>query len=239
MNELIKVTTNENNEQLVSGRELHEFLGITERYSSWFDRMLKYGFIENVDFVGCKLFNTLARQELQDHSMKLDMAKEISMLQRSDKGKQARHYFLQVEKAWNDPDMVVQRAMQIQQKKIEVLQLENESMKPKALFADAVRGSTNSCLVKDLALVLKQNGINIGQNRLFAYLRRHKFLGSGRGHYNKPTQKSMDRGLFEYRENFHTNSFGEVETKFTPLVTGKGQEYFINKFLKYELIREA
>lgn len=115
--------------------------------------------------------------------------------------------------------MVVKRAMQIQQKKIEVLQLENETMKPKALFADAVRGSTNSCLVKDLALMLNQNGIDIGQNRLFAYLRNHKYLGSGNGHYNKPTQKSMDKGLFEYRENFHTNSLGEVEVRFTPLVT--------------------
>jgi len=100
VNELIKVTTNQQNEPIVSGRELHKFLGITERYSSWFDRMLQYGFMENIDFVGCKVFNALAKQELQDHAMKLDMAKEISMLQRNEKGKQARLYFIEVEKRY-------------------------------------------------------------------------------------------------------------------------------------------
>ena len=131
-------------------------------------------------------------------------------------------------------DLLLQAGEQLKQKDIVI-----QELKPKALFADAVRGSTNSCLVKDLALMLKQNGIDIGQNRLFRYLRKQKYLGSGRGHYNKPTQKSMDRGLFEYRENFHTNSFGEVETRFTPLVTGKGQEFFIIKFIKYGAILEA
>ncbi|EPH61123.1 toxin-antitoxin system, toxin component, Bro family [Enterococcus faecium 13.SD.W.09] len=100
MKELIKVTTNENDEQLVSGRELYEFLEVSERYSSWFERMLKYGFSENIDFVGCKVFNALARQELQDHVLKLDMAKEVSMIQRTEKGKQARQYFIQVEKEY-------------------------------------------------------------------------------------------------------------------------------------------
>lgn len=100
--ELIKITTNENGEQLVSGRELHKFLEVTERYSNWFERMMKYGFTENVDFVGCKVFNTLANQELQDHAMTLDMAKEISMIQRSEKGKQARQYFIQVEKEYKE-----------------------------------------------------------------------------------------------------------------------------------------
>lgn len=98
MNELIKVTTNENGDQLTSGRELYVFLEVTERYSSWFERMLKYDFTENVDFVGCKVFNALAKQELQDHALTLDMAKEISMIQRSEKGKQARQYFIRVEK---------------------------------------------------------------------------------------------------------------------------------------------
>lgn len=115
--------------------------------------------------------------------------------------------------------------------KNEQLQLENAEMKPKALFADAVRGSTNSCLVKDLSVLLKQNGINIGQNRLFKYFRENGYLGKGNGHYNKPTQRSLDQNLFEYREHFHTNKIGEVEIRFTPLVTGKGQTFFINIFL--------
>ena len=126
-------------------------------------------------------------------------------------------------------DLLLQAGEQLKQKDVVI-----QELKPKALFADAVRGSTNSCLIKDLALLLNQEGIDIGQNRLFSYLRKHKYLGSGRGHYNKPTQKSMDRGLFEYRENFHTNRYGEVEVRFTPLVTGKGQQYFINEFLDLE-----
>lgn len=100
MNQLINITQNENNDSVVSGRELHDFLEVSERYSTWFERMVKYGFEENVDFVGCKVFNTLAKQELQDHALKLDMAKEISMIQRTAKGKEARQYFIQVEKEY-------------------------------------------------------------------------------------------------------------------------------------------
>lgn len=98
--ELIKVTISESGEQLVSGRDLQSLLEVSERYSSWFGRMLKYGFEEGADYVGCKVFNTLARQELQDHAMTIDMAKEISMIQRTPKGKQARQYFIQVEKKY-------------------------------------------------------------------------------------------------------------------------------------------
>lgn len=106
MNQLINITQNENNDSVVSGRELHGFLKVTERYSTWFKRMVKYGFEENVDFVGCKVFNTLAKQELQDHALKLDMAKEISMIQRTAKGKEARQYFIQVEKEYKQQQQV-------------------------------------------------------------------------------------------------------------------------------------
>ena len=86
MVELIKVTKNEKGEPLVSARELYNFLGASERFKNWFDRLLKFGFEENQDYVGCKVFNTLAKQYLQDYSLTLDTAKEISMLQRTDKG---------------------------------------------------------------------------------------------------------------------------------------------------------
>ena len=98
MKELIKVTTDDKGQQLVSARELHEFLEVTERFSSWFERYCKYGFEENIDYTGCKVFNTLARQELQDYAMTIEMAKEFSMLQRTEKGKQARKYFIECEK---------------------------------------------------------------------------------------------------------------------------------------------
>ncbi len=100
MNELVPVQKQKDGSVVVSGRDLHNFLEVTERYSYWFERMCKYGFEEGVDYVGCKVFNTLAKQNLQDHAMTLDMAKEISMIQRTERGKQARQYFIQVEKRY-------------------------------------------------------------------------------------------------------------------------------------------
>ena len=96
-NNLINIT-NQDGELLVSARELHKGLNVSERFSSWFNRMLQYGFDENVDYIGCKVFNTLANQELQDYALKLDMAKEICMVQRSEEGKQFRRYFIECEK---------------------------------------------------------------------------------------------------------------------------------------------
>lgn len=99
---LIPVGKNEQGNTVVSGRDLHEFLEVKERYSYWFERMCKYGFEEGIDYVGCKVFNTLAKQNLQDHAMTLDMAKEISMIQRTERGKQARQYFIEVEKRYKN-----------------------------------------------------------------------------------------------------------------------------------------
>lgn len=100
MNELIKVTTNDNNEQLVSGRELHEFLEVETPYRKWFPRMSEYGFEEGVDYTPDIFVHPLNNQETVDHALKLDMAKEVSMIQRTEKGKQARQYFIQVEKQY-------------------------------------------------------------------------------------------------------------------------------------------
>ncbi len=234
--ELIKVTVNENDEQLVSGRELHEFLEVGTKYEDWLPRMTEYGFEENNDFHALKIENvTRGRVYFKtDHAIKIDMAKEISMIQRNEKGKRARQYFLQVEKAWNNPEMIVQRALQIQTKKVEQLQLENAELKPKALFSDAVRGSKNSCLIKDLATILKQNGINIGQNRLFDWLRENGYLCTGGRRHNQPTQRSLDLAVMSVREHVRTNAEGDLMTTFTPLITGKGQLYFVNKFLVKE-----
>ena len=235
--ELIKVTVNENDEQLVSGRELHEFLEVGTPYKKWFERMIDYGFTENVDFLVTDIFvhnSNGGRQYQADHNIKLDMAKELSMIQRNEKGKQARQYFLQVEKAWNNPEMIVQRALQIQTKKVEQLQFENAELKPKALFSDAVRGSKNSCLIKDLATILKQNGVNIGQNRLFDWLRENGYLCTGGRRHNQPTQRSLDLAVMNVREHVRTNAEGDLMTTFTPLITGKGQLYFVNKFLVRE-----
>lgn len=121
----------------------------------------------------------------------------------------------------------------VQIEKNEQLQLENEEMKPKVLFADAVCSSDDSVLVSELSKVLKQNGIEIGQNRLFEWLRNNGYLCKQKGEkWNEPTQKSMDLGLMEIKKYNIQHSDGSIHTKHTPKVTGKGQLYFVNKFLE-------
>ena len=166
MNELVKIQINENNEQVVSGRELHKFLEITERYSSWFERMCTYGFVENIDFVGCKVFNTLARQELDDHLMKITMAKEIAMLQRNEKGKQARMYFIKCEEEYKKQKQAMLPQTYIQalerllesEKEKEKLRLENSQQKqqlieyePKVTYYDLVLKSPNLLTITQIA----------------------------------------------------------------------------------------
>lgn len=104
-------------------------------------------------------------------------------------------------------------------------------MRPKALFADAVASSDRSCLVAELAKILQQNGVNIGQNRLFAWLREHGYLGTKGEYYNQPTQRAMDMGLFEIKKTSITKPDGSVLVTTTTKVTGKGQIYFVNKIL--------
>lgn len=237
MNELIPViesADNETNDILISGRDLHKFLEIKTEYRKWFGRMVEYGFEENIDYVRvtqkCPTLGGV--QDIVEHHLKIDMAKEISMLQRNEKGKQARQYFLEVEKRWNSPEMIVQRAMEIQQRKIEKLMTENSELKPKALFAEAVETSKSSVLVGELAKIIKQNGVNIGQNRLFDWLRENGFLIKKKGEsYNLPTQKSMELELFEIKKRTMSNPDGSIKTTSTPKVTGKGQIYFVKKFL--------
>lgn len=232
MNDLIPVKENEDGQVVVSGRELYGFLEVTERYSNWFNRIIKFGFVEDEDFVGCKIFNTLARQELQEHVLTLDMAKEISMIQRNERGKQARQYFIQVEKAWNSPDMVIKRALQYADKKIILLEERIALDKPKTVFADAVSASKTSILVGELAKLLKQNGVNIGPNRLFNWLRDNGYLIKRRGSdWNMPTQYSMELKLFEIKETAISRSNSSTTLSKTSKVTGKGQQYFLNKFL--------
>lgn len=113
----------------------------------------------------------------------------------------------------------------------EKLMIENQKMKPKALFADAVSTSKESILIGQLAKLIKQNGYEIGQNRLFQWLRENGFLIKGGSRYNQPTQKAMDLGLFEVKERTITNPDGSIRITLTTKVTGKGQIYFVNKFL--------
>ncbi|WP_064591935.1 phage antirepressor KilAC domain-containing protein [Streptobacillus moniliformis] len=238
--ELIEIKTNEKLEPIISLRELHTKLEITERYSSWTERMFKYGFNENEDYSGCKVFNTLANQELIDHNITIDMAKEICMLQRNEIGKKFRKYFIEVEKEFNSPEKIMARAVLIANDKVKKLdvkvqELENkiEQDKLKVVFAEAYEISGASMLVGELAKRLCKNGVEIGQNRLFEWLRDKGYLCSRKGEqYNRPTQKSMELELMEVKTRTINGPNGSVTITHTPKITPKGQQYFINKFLK-------
>lgn len=128
--------------------------------------------------------------------------------------------------------MVAQRKIAARDKQIEVQEKQIEAMHPKALFADAVSASKTSILIGDLAKMLKQNGVDIGQKRLFQWLRENKYLISQKGaSYNSPTQRSMEMKLFEVKETTITHADGHITINRTAKVTGKGQVYFINKFV--------
>ncbi|MDD9312690.1 phage antirepressor KilAC domain-containing protein [Cytobacillus firmus] len=240
MNELITTAHNDQGEIIISGRELHEFLEVKTPYKQWFERMTEYGFEGSVDFIALTQKSVTAQGNsisFTDHHIKLDMAKEIAMLQRTEKGKQARQYFLQIEKMWNSPEMVMKRALEYADRKVIELKQKIETDKPKVIFADAVSASTTSILIGDLAKLLKQNGYDTGQKRLFEELREKGFLIKRKGaEYNSPTQRAMEMGLFEVKETAVTHSDGHVTISKTTKVTGKGQQYFINKFLKEELV---
>lgn len=125
-------------------------------------------------------------------------------------------------------DLLLQAGEQLKQKDLQITE-----MKPKALFADAVAVSHSSILIGELAKIMKQNGVNIGQNRLFEWMRVNGYLISGnRSDKNMPTQKSLELGLFKIKETVINHSDGHTTINKTPKVTGKGQQYFINKFLK-------
>lgn len=236
MNELINVTLNDNQEPVVSGRQLHETLGVNSRYTTWFDRMKEYGFTEGQDFLP-NLGKSTGGRQATDHVIKLDMAKEIAMIQRTERGKQVRQYFIQVEKDFNSPEKIMARALLMADQKVHKLEAQIEADRPKVLFADAVSASKSSCLIGELAKILKQNGIDIGQNKLFQWLRSNGYLISRRGEsWNQPTQKSMQLGLFELKKTNINHADGHTTVNTTTKVTGKGQQYFINKFLNQECL---
>ena len=240
MNELIQINYESEN-PTVSARDLHEGLDIRTKFTDWFKRMAEYGFTE-ADYRKC--FPNLGSgsnggQNEVDYEVSVDMAKQICMIQRTEKGRIYRQYFLDLEKAWNTPEQVFARALKLADKEIEKLKEDKslliedvQRMKPKEIFADAVSASHTSILVGDLAKLLRQNGINTGAQRLFEWLRENSYLIKRKGtDWNMPTQYSMEKGLFEIKESSHFDGNGCNITTRTPKVTGKGQSYFINMFL--------
>lgn len=235
-NDLIKVNY-DSDAMTTSARSLWEFLErpYTE-FVKWFNKYREYGFVINEDYRALRTKIRTAQgnyMDVQDYEITIDMAKELAMLQKTPKGKQARKYFIELEKQWNTPEAVMARAIKMATSKIFTLENQIKLDKSKVLFADSVAASDETLLVGELAKIIKQNGVDIGQNRLFDWMRDKEFLIKRKGtDYNMPTQKSMKLELFVIKERTVNNPDGTTRITKTPKVTGKGQIYFINKFIK-------
>lgn len=234
MDELIKVEVKADT-QVVSARELHKGLKIKTRFNEWVSQNFKEFECEQ-DYMSAVTTADMPNggvKHINDYILTIDMAKQLCLMSRTELGKKYRKYFLELERKWNDPQEVVKRGYAILQNENARLKIENQAMKPKALFADSVAASHTTILIGELAKILRGNGINIGANRLFQWMRDQGYLISRKGtDYNMPTQRSMNLGLFKIKESTITHSNGSVSISKTTKVTGKGQQYFINKFMK-------
>lgn len=231
MNEIIKVNY-ENDRPTVLARDLHDFLEVKTAFKDWFPRMCEYGFSEGTDFCSF-LSESSGGRPAQDAQLTIEMAKEICMLQRNERGKQARQYFIQLEKDWNSPEKVMARALQIADKRIKRLETQIEEDRPRVLFAGAVETSKSSILIGELAKILKQNGVKIGPIRLFEWMRQNGgyLIRRNGSDYNMPAQRAMEMELFEIKETTIVHADGHTHISKTPKVTGKGQVYFVDLFL--------
>ena len=208
----------------MSARELHDFLEVKTAYKDWFPRMCEYGFTEGQDFCSF-LSESTGGRPAQDAALTIDMAKEICMIQRSEKGKQARQYFIQLEKDWNSPEKVMARALDIAHRELNTLKaanaeltVQNAIMQPKADYFDELVDRNLLTSFRDTAKLL-----HIGQNTFIRYLLDRKYLYRDQSGKLMAYQKHIDDGLFELKERFNekTNWKGTQ-----PLVTPKGRETF-------------
>ena len=225
MNELLKINY-DSDRPTVSGRDLHRALEVETPYRLWFPRMAEYGFSEDIDYTPYIFVHPQNKQEAGDHQLTIPMAKEIAMIQRTEKGKQVRQYFIQVEESWNSPDMILARANKIQARMLESistkvlhLEAENATLKPKAEFFDAVADSKDAISIQEVAKVL--NIPDMGQNNLFRWLRGHKILMQN----NLPYQEYIDRKYFTVIEQSYENRRGEPMISFKTLVYQRGVDY--------------
>ena len=224
MNDLIKVDYTKE-EPTVQGRELHQFLEVESRYNDWFKRMCEYGFSEDIDF-----YSILSKTQEYggrpsvEHQLTIPMAKEICMIQRTEKGKMARQYFISLEKAWNTPEMVMSRALKMADSKILYLQTENSKllvsnarMQPKADYFDELVDRNLLTNFRDTAKALK-----IKEKLFIGFLLEKKYIyRDGKGKI-KPFA-DRNNGLFEIKETKNDKT-GWVGTQ--TLITPKGRETF-------------
>ncbi|WP_419154262.1 phage antirepressor KilAC domain-containing protein [Weissella viridescens] len=242
-NELIAIQTNEQGEQRVSARELHKALGLKKHFADWW-KQYQDMFVEGNDFMGAPqsapIKNGNGRvQYLDDYSLSVDMAKHISMMTKTERGNQIRDYFIQVEnehrELLNNPQYQMAMGLKSAQVLLDQKDKEIEVMKPKAVMADAITASDEAISIGALARILSTSGYKTGQQRLFQQLRDEGYLITRRGrNFNHPKQQYLDQQLFDLDEKPYFKPNGETGVSLTTLVTGKGQQYFINKYINTE-----
>lgn len=231
--ELIKIKKSEGGKQIISARELYEFLEIPTDFTTWCKRMFEYGFDENVDYALIKNGEP-DNQALRvsnpktDYVLTLDCAKEIAMIQRSDNGKKARQYFIECEKKLKEVSVPQTYATALLEAGRLALELEDskkkiEELQPKADFFDAVTDSKYAIEMGNVAKILD---MGLGRNQLFEFLRSRNILMRD----NVPYQRYVDQGLFRVLENKIQKPNGEIMIRITTLVFQKGIEY-IRKML--------
>lgn len=231
MNELIPINQDR---QTTSARDLWDFFGKPyTKFTMWFDKYKDYGFTENQDYkaMSAKAYTAQGNEYgYQDYEITVDMAKELCMLQKTEKGSQARKYFIEVEKAWNSPEMIMKRALEFANQKVAELQGKVEQDKPKVEFADHVATSTNSLLVREVAKIISKQGVEIGEQRLYKKLRDWGWVFKNSC---EATQRAIESGYMEVAETVKETSKGKFTFK-TSRVTGKGQIRVLEK-LREEL----
>ena len=227
MNELIKINY-ESDRPTVLARDLHEFLEVKTAYKDWFPRMCEYGFAEGEDY--CSFLSDrsdgLPGKPRQDAQLTIDMAKEICMLQRNEKGKQARQYFLQLEREWNSPEAVMSRALRMAEERLERfkainanLSVQNAIMQPKAEYFDGLGDRESLTGVRETAKLL-----GMKQNDFVKWLIDHKYIYRDKRGRLMPYAEHVDSGLFTVKETYNDKTDW---TGVQMLVTVKGKERFL------------
>jgi anti-repressor protein len=226
MPNLIPINYN-NDRQTVNGRTLHEFLEVDSNYTTWFKRMTEYGFSEGTDFIPFSEESTGGRPS-ENHQLTIEMAKELCMLQRTEKGKQARQYFIELEKAWNSPDAVMARALKMADNKILSLQSAVDVLAPKAEAFDTFMDSTGNLSIEETAKTLNIPGV--GRNKLFDILTFRDILFKSGNSY-RAMQAYVNSGYFVHKQ-VPIKKGDMVEQRTQVFVTPKGLDWLAKKFQK-------
>lgn len=241
MDDLIKVNY-ENDRQTTSARSLWEFLGkpYTE-FPKWFNQFKEFGFTENDDYRELRIkirTSNGAEHDATDYEITIDMAKELAMLQKTEKGKQARQYFIELEKQWNSPGLVMARALKMAdvkmleyQNTVNFLETKVKELTPAAEFGNTVSNSAGGILIRDFSKVLENDGIKIGQDKLFSWLHANGYIYRTKERRPQwvPYKNFVEMGLFRLKETPISSPDHGDDIRYTIRVTGKGQKYFYEK----------